>query len=92
MAMIIRPNGMTTQIVPQNGKAFSLKELKDSIGGGHFEIIRLPDGDAMVMDEEGAIKGMDANLPATILLMGFGAQLKQPIYGQVLLCNLKEIQ
>lgn len=49
--------------------------------GGHIEVVRLmTEGDLMIVDEEGLIKGKEPNKAATILA-------KQPIFGDVLIVS-----
>ena len=58
--------GATTpiEVMPKNGKKFVLAEMQEYVGG-YIEIIRLPSGNIMVMDEEGKLKEKEINKTAT---------------------------
>lgn len=55
MAKIIFSNGKTKELTPTNGKSFTLKELKDVVGGW-IEVIRLQN-EYMVLNQLPLPKG-----------------------------------
>ena len=66
MGNLIYPDGTHRQVVPEDGKHFTLDELQELVGG-YIEILRNPKGkdfDA-VLNEEGKLHGLDANPAAT---------------------------
>lgn len=52
------------KVFPKDGKAFSLEELQSYVGG-MIEIVRLPSGMTMAMNEEGKLIGLPENIVAT---------------------------
>lgn len=87
--VILKVDGSQQDYPPANGKTFTLDELKKAIGGGWIEIIRLPGGRLMVIDEEGKLKNMELNRQATLLLPFF---MKDCIVGDALLCEASMIE
>jgi Domain of unknown function (DUF3846) len=89
MAVIIRPNGDMTEIMPQNHKEFTLQELKIAIGGGYIEVIHLQRDMFMVCDEDFLAKGLPLNVIATALVNSVGRN--DIICGQVLVCSKSQM-
>ena len=91
MAIILKANGQQVGIEPANGKDFSLEELKNAIGGGYIEIVRLQlDKKLIVCDEDGRSKGLPLNLQAS---QRYGNQVNGGDFvGDVLICKLSEIE
>ena len=84
MAQLIRPNGSETLREPAQGESFTLEELQ-ALVGGYIEIVRrLPDGQLMVVDEEGRMKGKPPNGVASRLAGQF-------IVGDTLILDDKEM-
>jgi hypothetical protein len=69
IAKVIKPDGTIQEVVPASGTTFSYEELRQHVGGGYIEILRMPGtGKAMmVIDEEGKIKQQPYNDVATKL-------------------------
>lgn len=67
MAVHYKANGQAIGVSPANGKDFSGAELKEFIGGGYLEIVRLRDGKLLVCDEDGQSKKLPVNMAATDL-------------------------
>ena len=88
MAMIIKTDGQVISVQPKNGKNFSLKELKEIVGG-FIEIIRMNDK-YMVVNEEGKLERLPYNAPATGLYWG-NVGCNDYIVGDVLVCGIDEI-
>ena len=63
MAMLYTPDGRTKQVRPQGDK-FTNDELRAMLGGW-YEVTRTLDGDLMLVDDEGKLKGLELNIPAT---------------------------
>ena len=65
---IIEPSGQETEIIPKNGKHFSLKEMQDIVGG-MIEMIRTNDNDyVLILNEEGKLDELPYNSKATDLV------------------------
>lgn len=65
MTHLYRTDGRVSVIQP-HGTTWSLEELQ-SIVGGYIEVVRTLDGKFMVINEEGKLKGLELNIPATRL-------------------------
>ena len=89
MAKIYKSNGEIIEISPKNGKAFSLKELKEIVGG-YIEIIDLDDA-YMVINEEGKLLDLPFNLSATRIYQHF-TRIGDYIVGDVLICKKSQIR
>lgn len=90
MAQLIRVDGTEQQLIPSTGVSFSLAELQDLVGG-YIEILELPSGRLLVLDEEGKLAGKPINPRATWL--GAVAQIahSEVIVGDVLVCTATEL-
>lgn len=88
MAYIYKSNGEVIKTSPKNGKDFSLKELKEIVGG-HIEVVNLGD-DYMVVNEEGKLIGLPFNLNATIVYQ-ISTKIGEHIVGDVLVCPKNQI-
>lgn len=69
MAVVIHVDGAQETVVPASPPAFALEELH-ALVGGWLEVVYLPDGRLMVIDEEGKLKGYLRNEQATRLAAG----------------------
>lgn len=69
---------------PENGKDFKLPELQAAVGG-LIELVHLPDGRIMVVNDEGVILRMEVNTIASVIA-------RQVICGNVLLIEASEIE
>lgn len=96
MATLLKPNGLKVEVEPANAKrGFQLSELKEvlfendeSCGTGRkwIEIVHLPNGMRLVVDEEGWLRETQyPNLRASRIA-------GQPIEGPALLCTRQELQ
>jgi hypothetical protein len=88
MATLIQPDGGETTVEPRNGSDFQLDELQGFIGGGCIELVYLPDGSLMVIDEEGKLKGFTPNPVATMLY----DNPDDIIVGPALVCKQSEVE
>ena len=88
---IIKSDGTEQEILPENGKDFSLEEMQ-KIVGGHVEIIGCNDQNFLcVLNEEGKIQELPLNEKATALVN----RIISPddfIVGDVLITESKYIQ
>lgn len=64
MAKYYRTNGRVTTVKPKNGSSFSLAELQKFVGG-MIEIVPLPSGNSIIVNEEGKVIGLPKNTKAT---------------------------
>lgn len=83
MAQIIKTTGEIIETEPSNGTDFSLTELQ-AVVGGFIEVVYLPDGRLMVVNEEGKLNGLPINEKASELYPDL-------IVGDVLVCEYYEI-
>ena len=84
MATLITIGGYEFTAHPEDGKAFTLRELQGYVGG-YIERIGLPDGTSMYVNEEGVLERLAHNRRAS--------ELASPHYvvGQVIICTDAEI-
>lgn len=85
MATIIRTNGKKEDVRPKNGTDFTLKELREIVGG-NIEIVRLPDNRIMAVNEEGKLYNLPKNVQATQI---YGYEV---IVGDVLVCDASQVK
>lgn len=83
MAQIIKTTGKIIETEPSNGTDFSLTELQ-AVVGGFIEVVHLPDGRLMVVNDEGKLNGLPVNPKASELYPDI-------IVGDVLVCEHYEI-
>ena len=84
MATYSKADGTIKHVEPKNGTDFSLEELQGYVGG-YIEIVVLPSGQFLVVNEEGIIHGLPLNVYASAIAY-------QPIVGDVLQCKSSEIK
>lgn len=90
MAKIYKTNGEIIDIEPKNKKDFTLEELNDIVGG-YIELVILPDGQYMVVNEEGKIKNLPVNDNATEIYRSKIGPWDY-IVGDCLICKISEIR
>ena len=73
----------------EQSKKHAFKQLQTIIGG-YIIPIALPQGQIMVVDEDGIPKGLKINKVASAILMELGAMM-DPILGTVVICSSKHI-
>jgi len=86
MATLLKSDGTKETITPANGKTFTLKEMQTLVGG-FIQIIGLPNGANLVMNEDGKIEELPYNLEATLLGEKAGIATEDYIVGDVVLCE-----
>lgn len=93
VATLIKPDGATEELIPQNGKSFTYKEIQEAIKPGCLiQPIHLrywtTDKDAKKMnficDEEGMINGSQHNEKASDLLQAILGPHAQDLYGNII--------
>ena len=77
------PDGRTCAVRPKNGKDFKAKELQEFVKG-YFEILYLQNEMIMIINDEGLLKGLPANIEATRIAYENGKDYT--IVGDVLVC------
>lgn len=65
MATLIGVDGTTSTQAPTDGIRFTLSEFYALTGAETIEIIDLSDGGALVIDEDGKVRGLPVNPVAT---------------------------
>ena len=88
MTVIYKSNGDIIETSPKNKKDFSLKELKEIVGG-YIEILDLDDA-YMVINEEGKLLDLPFNEKATRLYECITGT-NDYIVGDVLVCPKNQI-
>lgn len=64
MAKLITPDGLTRDVTPADGKAFTLDELQGFVGG-YIQLVRLTRSRLMCCNEEGKLERLPLNRTAT---------------------------
>ena len=90
MATLIPPTGKETEVHPANGESFTLEEMQGFVGG-YVQVITLPDGRCLLMDEEGKMKGQSYNMSATLYGRKAGMMPSDEVVGTALLCTQQEM-
>jgi len=90
MARYIKIDGSETIVSPKNGPTFSGDELREYVDGW-IEILALPSGDYMIIDEEGKLKNKPKNNRATLMAFTAGVAHDDYTVGNVLIVSKKEI-
>lgn len=83
-AFIITTSGKMTPVFPKEGKEFTLDEMQEIVGGS-IELIQLPEGRWMVINEEGKIHRLPLNGVATAIFQAAFMGVNDVIVGNVLL-------
>lgn len=91
MDYIIKADGTKTEVSPLNNKNYSLKEMKDIVGG-YIEILHdlTTNQNVMVVNEEGKLEGLAFNKEGTRILRSWGYD--DFVVGDVLLCSSDRIE
>lgn len=64
MAILMKADGTVETRSPKNGRNFDLDEMQLAVGG-YIEFVYLNDGNVLVVNEEGKLRGLDLNMSAT---------------------------
>lgn len=68
MAIYYKTDSRIENVYPKNGKTFTYEELQNFVGDGEnkmVEIVPLPSGRSIIVNEEGKLIGLNKNLRAT---------------------------
>lgn len=85
-AVLIKEDGNTQPIEPNNGLSFELEELQGLVGGT-IEIIYLTKDTILVLNEEGKINGKCLPNPAATAFFQMAFDTEDEIYGEVVMCD-----
>lgn len=91
MALLLKPDGTQREVQPA-GRSFTLEELYALIGCDTVEVIYLPDGRPLVMDEDGKYRKLPVNEEATRLGRIAGIVPWDVIVGTVLVLEPGELE
>ena len=84
MALLLLTNGPTSRVQPRNGTDFTLQELQEFVGG-YVDIVRLPQDQVLVVNDEGLRLDLPFNFQASIAA-------NNHIVGDALLCKASEVK
>lgn len=87
MALLLREDGTQNEVLPGNGKYFTLEELQTLVGG-FIELVYTHDGLLMYIDEEGKQKEKAVNTAATAL---YRYGMHDPIVGTAIVGTKEEL-
>lgn len=96
-SMLYKTDGTVVEVEPGNGRSFSYLELSGFVGG-MIEIVPLPDGREIVVNENGKLEGLPVNPGATALWKQLYPIDKYPhnndelIVGDALVCDTKFLE
>jgi hypothetical protein len=90
MAKLIKVDGSETIVHPKDSH-FTLEELQAFVGG-YVQMIQLPNGEEMYLNEEGKLENLPINRRATTLGKVCGIATDDCIVGDVIILNSQEIQ
>ena len=85
-AYLLKTDGTETAIEPRNGTDFTFEELYPIMECDMIEIIRLPDGRIMLLDEEGNWSDKPTNERATVLAYN-ALTMGRGIVGHTVVCE-----
>lgn len=93
MATLYKTSGEVEVVLPQKDGGFSLEELREHIECDWVEMIGLPDGRSMWIDEHGKLKDGILNVTATAWARHNQFIFKNDyIMGNVLVCSPDEVR
>lgn len=84
MATLYRTDGTGETVTPASGEEFTLAELQGHVGG-YIDIVRLENGELLVVNDEGLIHGLPLNEQASRIVGGVLA-------GDVVRCSDTEVK
>jgi hypothetical protein len=90
-ARVIAPDGTITEVQPVNGHDFKLEELYTHTQSTTVQMIDMPDGRIMWMDEEGKLNGKPPNPTATALVAKW-LMAGDYIAGHALVCTKRMVR
>jgi hypothetical protein len=97
-AYILTTEGEIRDTAPENGRDFTLAELKSAIGGGYIQIVPIPPDRLMVVDDDGKVKHPPLPLNERASRMYCGKRIPDfsnpydTIHGNALVCHKSQIK
>lgn len=92
MAKVIKTSGETIEVSPRNGTDFQLDEMHEFVEG-YIEVVYLDNGQLMVVNEEGKLKGLPYNPVATEVARSKCKYFVDDwIVGDVLVCEGNQVK
>ena len=94
MALLIKTNGEIKEVKPSNKKDFCLEELQFFVGG-YIEQVSIDENNIFICNEEGILHNLSFNELATEKIkkmIGNAPNISVQFFGDVLICNNKEIK
>lgn len=92
-AILLTADGKRQLVEPTNGKDFQLDQLYQLLSCEMIEIVRLPDSDIMIIDEEGKLRQKPPNMQASLLAWGAGSvAVTDIIVGDALVCHTTQLK
>ena len=89
-AHVYYPNGDFQETQPNNGSTFELEELQEVVGG-YIEIVRLNDGQIIIVNEDGLSLNLPVNIEATNILRRDHSTTEY-IVGNAIVCDADMIE
>ena len=91
MAEFIHTNGTVASVTPKNGKAFTLQEMQEFVGG-YIEALRLDDGRILWLNEDGKRLNLNYNPWADFIAheRGPGIAPNDHVVGNVIITTREE--
>lgn len=87
IAKLYRVESRVEEVIPANGLTFTLEEMQRYVGG-YVQVVELHNGNIMVFDEEGKLKGYGMNFSATFIARGSKAIYPSDyIAGNAIICK-----
>lgn len=90
MAHLMLPDGKIVNVKPAGGRYFTLEEMQQAVGG-YIEMVHLPSGRVLVVNEEGLLKGLPENPRASMLWQTEFGVANGNIVGAALVCGKGEV-
>lgn len=91
MAILFQPDGTEQTVLPRNGTDFALGEAQKWVGGD-IEVLTLPDGRILIINEEGKFQNLPFNQKASYYGGAAGMQADDFVVGPALLCKSEELK
>ena len=93
MAQLYKADGTIEEFPePANGTDYTLEEMRAAIGGGWIEALGLTEGRLMIIDEEGKLKELSRNEPATLLWREMHSSIVDYISGDALVIEASQMR
>lgn len=90
-AKLLKIDGTSVDIIPENGKDFKLHECYKHIGCDIIEVVYLDGKNILIIDEEGLLKE-DATVNRKATTLAREAGTATAIVGNVILCSHKMLK